>query len=59
MYDIANNNYTNPDLADLDNGAAPGDPCVVGSNDIEIFNLTPRPNITEVAPAAPSFEPKN
>jgi hypothetical protein len=59
MYDVANNNYTNPDLADLDNGTNPGDPCVVGSNDIEVYTLNPRPNITEVAPPAPSFEPKN
>jgi len=59
MYDVANNNYTNPDLADLDNGATPADPCVVGSNDVEIFTLNPRPNITEVAPPPVSFEPKN
>ena len=59
MYDIANDNYTNPDLADRDNGATPSDPCVVGSNDVEIFNLTPRPNITENNPGAGTFEPKN
>jgi hypothetical protein len=59
MYDIANNNYTNPTLADLDNAANPGDPCVIGSNDTAVYDLTPRPNITEVAPVPGTFEPKN
>ena len=59
MLDASTGLYTNADLADLDNGANPGDPCVVGSNDVEIFTLNPRPNITEVTPAPVSFEPKN
>lgn len=59
MLDAATGLYTNPALADLDNATTPGDPCVVGSNDSAVYTLNPRPNITEVAPAAPSFEPKN
>lgn len=59
MRDVDNNNYTNPAYADLDNGANAGDPCRVGSYDSAVYELTPRPNITEVNPAAPSFEPKN
>ncbi len=57
MYDIVGGNYTNPDLADLDNGATPADPCVVGSNDSAIYDLDPRPNVTEVTPTP--FVPKN
>lgn len=59
MLDASTGLYTNPDLADLDNGATPSDPCVVGNNDSAIYTLNPRPNITEVAPAPGSFEPKN
>lgn len=59
MYDVLNNNYTNVAYADLDNGATSSDPCVVGSNDSAVYDLIPRPDITEVNPVAPSFEPKN
>ena len=58
MWDMTGGSYTNNALADLDNGAAPTDPCVVGSNDVATYDLTPRPNITENNPN-PGFEPKN
>ena len=61
MLDASSGLYTNTDLSDLDNGANPGDPCVVGSNDSAVYTLNPRPSITEVAPttAVGPFEPKN
>lgn len=57
MYNIPTTDYSNTDLADMD----PGDtaPCTQTDTDKATFDLTPRPEIIEANPAAPSFEPKN
>lgn len=57
MYDAIQTIYTNTDLSDLDPND--GGNCSVGSNDSATYDLTPRPNITEVNPGAGTFEPKN
>ena len=60
MYDMTAENYDNPLLRDLDNGAGVNDPCVQpGVNEAD-YTLTPRPNIIEVAPtpAEGPFVPK-
>lgn len=59
MRDAATGLYNNPDLADRDNATNAGDPCVIGSNDVEVYTLNPRPAISEVTPGAGTFEPKN
>ena len=63
MYDVSaatGAEYDNTALlSDLDPNDA-GD-CIVGSNDSATYDLTPRPNITEVKPTTADgpFEPKN
>lgn len=62
MYDSENANYTNTDLADLDNGATPTDPCLNNVTDEADYTLTPRPSITTntvIGTGDLDFEPKN
>lgn len=58
MYDAANTNYTNTDLADVDDD---GTNCVQNITDTATSILTARPEITEVSPtpALGPFVPKN
>lgn len=58
MRDANGGGYTTVSLSDLDNPAAAG-ACVVGSNDVARYDLTPRPAIVESNPGLGTFEPKN
>jgi hypothetical protein len=57
MYNVPTINYSNANLADLDPGT--DSPCTNTETDTAVYDLTPRPNITEVTPGAGTFEPKN
>ena len=60
MYNMTAANYTTAALQDLDPVAAPG-PCTNTVTDQAQYDLTPRPQITELTPttAVGPFEPKN
>jgi len=59
MYDAANAVYTNASLADVDVDPNDPDSCVQDYTDTSDYTLKARPQITAVAPAPVSFEPKN
>lgn len=57
MYSAATSDYSDTNLTDLDPGTT--SPCTNTVTDQAQYDLTPRPNVTEVTPAPTSFEPKN